>query len=363
MPQTRFCLTLACMLPCLQPRGIWLRHRLELVTTSWSFRASSGSARSAADTAAQGDGMAVGLKDAHTVYIDPPESVAGDEAPGVDGGASGEGPASSLAAVVMQPATVASKIAEAAAAAAAAASSLAGDTVSKLVGGRGANGNSEPAIGAADTVTTVTSLSIDDNDGGGGAADTQGMTAVVNFASAVSTDPQKPAAAAAAAVASATVPGAAPVTAASVAATSPAVGTALITSGPLCPSEWFVCDDSAAQLRVFVIQGSDSIDHWRLNLTLDPVTFEDPALGVTVHRGVYEAAKVLYDRFLPLVHEHLDTSPFAQVAFTVRRVRQSHTQGGIRSRQVARAAGVLSMHSLAFVARSIVHRQRWYVIH
>ena len=37
-----------------------------------------------------------------------------------------------------------------------------------------------------------------------------------------------------------------------------------------------------------------------------------------VHRGAYEAAKVLYDQFLPLVEEHLALSPFAKIVFTVR---------------------------------------------
>jgi hypothetical protein len=53
----------------------------------------------------------------------------------------------------------------------------------------------------------------------------------------------------------------------------------------ICPSEWYVADDDVRHLRVFVIQGSESIDHWRLNLTFDPVVFEDPALGVTVSAG------------------------------------------------------------------------------
>ena len=39
-------------------------------------------------------------------------------------------------------------------------------------------------------------------------------------------------------------------------------------------------------------QGSDNIDHWRVNLTFDPVPFEGGALGgARVHRGVYEAAQ------------------------------------------------------------------------
>jgi hypothetical protein len=48
------------------------------------------------------------------------------------------------------------------------------------------------------------------------------------------------------------------------------------------------------------------------------VDFEDADLGVAVHRGVYETAQVLYARFEPLVAEHLASSPFAKVAFTVR---------------------------------------------
>lgn len=54
------------------------------------------------------------------------------------------------------------------------------------------------------------------------------------------------------------------------------------TGSPACPSEWFVCDDTATNTRYFVIQGSDTIDHWKLNLTFDPVSFEDPSLGVKV---------------------------------------------------------------------------------
>lgn len=52
------------------------------------------------------------------------------------------------------------------------------------------------------------------------------------------------------------------------------------TGSPACPSEWFICDEASTYTRYFVIQGSDTIDHWKLNLTFDPVVFEDPALGV-----------------------------------------------------------------------------------
>ena len=47
-------------------------------------------------------------------------------------------------------------------------------------------------------------------------------------------------------------------------------------------SYWFVADDENAHTRFFVIQGSNNIDHWRINLQFDPVTFEDPAMGLKV---------------------------------------------------------------------------------
>ena len=37
-----------------------------------------------------------------------------------------------------------------------------------------------------------------------------------------------------------------------------------------------------------------------------------------MHRGVYVAAEILYERFKPMVEEQLASSPFAKVAFTVR---------------------------------------------
>jgi hypothetical protein len=55
----------------------------------------------------------------------------------------------------------------------------------------------------------------------------------------------------------------------------------------------------------------------QVNLTFDPVQFEDAALGVKVHRGVYQTALFLMARFQPMVEEHLASSPFAKVAFTV----------------------------------------------
>lgn len=88
------------------------------------------------------------------------------------------------------------------------------------------------------------------------------------------------------------------------------------------PTEWFVADGNEGSTRYFVVQGSDNLDHWKVNLTFDPVDFEDHGLGVRVHRGVYEAAQSLYQRFLPLVEEHLARSPFGRVAFV------GHSLGG-----------------------------------
>lgn len=48
------------------------------------------------------------------------------------------------------------------------------------------------------------------------------------------------------------------------------------------PTEWFVADDPMSRTRYFIIQGSDTLDHWKVNLTFDPVIFEDPSLGVKV---------------------------------------------------------------------------------
>lgn len=90
----------------------------------------------------------------------------------------------------------------------------------------------------------------------------------------------------------------------------------------LSPTEWYVADDEDTHLRYFVIQGSDNMDHWKVNLTFDPVAFEDPSIGVKVHRGVYETAMILYDRFLPLVQDHVASSPSARIAFT------GHSLGG-----------------------------------
>ncbi|XP_052623402.1 phospholipase A1 PLIP2, chloroplastic [Lactuca sativa] len=73
------------------------------------------------------------------------------------------------------------------------------------------------------------------------------------------------------------------------------------------PCEWFICDDDdddEGSTRYFVIQGSESIASWQANILFEPVQFE--AHDVIVHRGIYEAAKVVYEQLLPHVHQHFE---------------------------------------------------------
>jgi len=92
--------------------------------------------------------------------------------------------------------------------------------------------------------------------------------------------------------------------------------------GATLPVEWYVADDPVSQTRYVVVQGTDNLESWITNLTFEPVEFEDPRIGVIIHRGVYSVAMQLYDRLLPLVEEHLARSPFAKVCFT------GHSLGG-----------------------------------
>ncbi|XP_061338424.1 phospholipase A1 PLIP2, chloroplastic-like isoform X1 [Gastrolobium bilobum] len=69
------------------------------------------------------------------------------------------------------------------------------------------------------------------------------------------------------------------------------------------PCEWFICDDDQSGTRFFAIQGSESLESWQANLLFEPVKFE--VLDVLVHRGIYEAAKGIYQQMLPEVHAHL----------------------------------------------------------
>ncbi|KAG1664312.1 hypothetical protein FOA52_005710 [Chlamydomonas sp. UWO 241] len=88
------------------------------------------------------------------------------------------------------------------------------------------------------------------------------------------------------------------------------------------PAAWFVADDPVDEIRYFILQGSTSLQHWTINLSFEPVVFEDASLGVRVHRGVYEAALRLYDDLVPLVRQHVSGSPFATLAFA------GHSLGG-----------------------------------
>ncbi|KAI5599171.1 hypothetical protein BDE02_02G180700 [Populus trichocarpa] len=68
------------------------------------------------------------------------------------------------------------------------------------------------------------------------------------------------------------------------------------------PCEWFICDDDRGT-RFFAIQGSETLASWQANLLFEPVLFE--GLDVLVHRGIYEAAKGMYEQMLPEVRAHL----------------------------------------------------------
>ncbi|KAI4304533.1 hypothetical protein MLD38_040029 [Melastoma candidum] len=70
------------------------------------------------------------------------------------------------------------------------------------------------------------------------------------------------------------------------------------------PCEWFICDDDESSTRFFVIQGSETLASWKANLLFEPVQFE--GFDIHVHRGIYEAAKGIYEQMLPEVREHLN---------------------------------------------------------
>lgn len=69
------------------------------------------------------------------------------------------------------------------------------------------------------------------------------------------------------------------------------------------PCEWFIGDDDQSGTRLFVIQGSESLASWQANLLFEPIQFEE--LDVLVHRGIYEAAKGIYQQMLPEILAHL----------------------------------------------------------
>ncbi|GLJ36997.1 hypothetical protein SUGI_0749500 [Cryptomeria japonica] len=90
-------------------------------------------------------------------------------------------------------------------------------------------------------------------------------------------------------------------------------------SPPLC--EWFICDDDSSYTRYFVIKGSDSFASWQANLFFEPMQFE--GFEVLIHRGIYEAAKGMYEQLLPEILSHLRRhGEKAQFQFT------GHSLGG-----------------------------------
>ncbi|KAK9161713.1 hypothetical protein Syun_008054 [Stephania yunnanensis] len=94
-----------------------------------------------------------------------------------------------------------------------------------------------------------------------------------------------------------------------------------LNSASSSPCDWFICDDEQTQTRFFVIQGSESLASWQANLLFEPIQFE--GLDVLVHRGIYEAAKGIYEQMLPEVHAHLKShGDLSTLCFT------GHSLGG-----------------------------------
>ena len=76
---------------------------------------------------------------------------------------------------------------------------------------------------------------------------------------------------------------------------------------PRLPVAYAVAADDAKGTLWISIEGSTSLASWQTNLTFQPVPFEDPALDVRVHRGAYEAARVIYDAVEDAVRRHVAT--------------------------------------------------------
>ncbi|XP_062181254.1 phospholipase A1 PLIP3, chloroplastic-like [Phragmites australis] len=127
-----------------------------------------------------------------------------------------------------------------------------------------------------------------------------------------------------------------------------------LNSSRSCPCEWFICDDNLNSARYFVVQGSETIASWQANLLFEPIKFE--GLDVLVHRGIYEAAKGIYQQMLPYVKSHLRShGKFSRLQFT------GHSLGGslallvnlmLLMRGVAPAASLLPV--ITFGAPSIM---------
>ncbi|KAG0612910.1 hypothetical protein M758_6G061700 [Ceratodon purpureus] len=93
---------------------------------------------------------------------------------------------------------------------------------------------------------------------------------------------------------------------------------------PVCPCEWFACENEATSTLVVVIQGTETLAAWQANLQFEPTQFEPESnSGVMVHRGIYEAAKRLYEEVLPCIRAHVELhKENARLQFT------GHSLGG-----------------------------------
>lgn len=289
-------------LSLLQTSGLLRRHKLSLVTTSLACDFMRPRTQvTPYQVAVEGDAMAADISSVLAAQQSIEQSAAAaDGLPAMQVLAKLEPVTTSKGAAATAPAQapadiVASSLASAAAAAAAAASSAAGSVASAAA---------PIAAPIANNISAFTSS----------VASVAAATPIQVVASQLQT--------AASAGQSSAVAAAATVSAAMGSTATRDRRSARVPDCATSPTHWFVVDDEAARTRLFIIQGSDNMDHWRVNLTFDPVLFESPELGVKVHRGVYEAAQQLYDRFLPLVQEHLATSPSARITFT------GHSLGG-----------------------------------
>ncbi len=311
-----------------QPRSLRRRHGLELVYTSLACELTAFEpAKTAEESLADGDGMAVSLADARSMYAArnaaEAQRLAGasnivtfpSKSKGLLAAAQPVAPKQLPSSKQSPPASPGKH-----AAAAAAAATAAPPTTSGAVSNRNAKSTAQPQAAAGWNPADLVAAKLSEAAAMASAAALQPLASAagslyssgVGFVSSALS--QQLPVDRLAAVAIAGVAGAESATGPS----NPSEVKAASTSS--CPSEWFVADDAATHTRYFVIQGSDSLDHWKTNLMFDPVVFEDAAMGVMVHRGVYEAAQALYERFLPLVQEHLqdgEASPMARVCFTV----------------------------------------------
>ena len=75
---------------------------------------------------------------------------------------------------------------------------------------------------------------------------------------------------------------------------------------PLPVAYAVAADDEKGTLWIS-IEGSTSLASWQTNLTFQPVPFEDPRLDVRVHRGAYDAARIIFDEVEACVRAHVAT--------------------------------------------------------